>query len=108
MSADGTWNLVIATPVGRQQVVLRLFLHDGDLRGVATGDAEEVPLTGIERHGDRLTWRQSITKPMRLHLAFDVTVTGDELTGTARAGRLPTTKVTGRRSTPSSSSSPSF
>ncbi|MFJ7589374.1 hypothetical protein ACIQZO_18740 [Streptomyces sp. NPDC097617] len=97
MTVEGTWNLVLATPIGRQQAVLRLFTGDGELRGVATGDAEEVPLTGLERHGDRLTWRQSITKPLRLHLVFDVTVTQDELTGTARAGRLPASKVTGHR-----------
>ncbi|MFJ3965674.1 hypothetical protein [Streptomyces sp. NPDC090036] len=79
MSVEGTWNLVIATPIGRQQAVLRLFMQDGALHDVATGEAEEVPLTGLECHGDRLTWRQSITKPMRLHLAFDVTVTQDAL-----------------------------
>lgn len=100
MSVEGTWNLVIATPIGRQQAVLRLFLRDGALHGVATGETEEVPLTGLEHHGDRLTWRQSITKPMRLHLAFDVTVTDEGLTGTAKAGRLPATKVTGHRSSP--------
>jgi hypothetical protein len=47
--------------------------------------------------GDRVTWRQSITRPMRLHLTFDVTVAGDELTGRSKTGRLPASKVTGRR-----------
>ncbi|MFJ3830142.1 hypothetical protein ACIPWI_19535 [Streptomyces sp. NPDC090046] len=103
MSVEGTWNLVIATPIGRQQAVLRLFMEDGALHGVATGEAEEVPLTGLECHGDHLTWRQSITKPMRLHLAFDVTVTQDALAGTAKAGRLPATRVTGHRTAPSRS-----
>ncbi|MET9600752.1 hypothetical protein [Streptomyces sp. NPDC006459] len=97
MSVEGTWNLDLATPIGRQRAVLRLFTHHGELHGVATGDAEEVPLTELTVHGDRLTWRQSITKPLRLHLVFDVTVTEDELTGTARSGRLPATKVTGHR-----------
>jgi hypothetical protein len=34
---------------------------------------------------------------MRLNLAFAVTVDGDTLAGTSRAGRLPASKVTGRR-----------
>jgi hypothetical protein len=34
---------------------------------------------------------------MRLDLAFAVTVDGDTLTGTSKAGRLPSSKVTGRR-----------
>ncbi|MFE0378772.1 hypothetical protein ACFW1M_25010 [Streptomyces inhibens] len=54
MSVEGTWNIVIATPVGQQQAVLRLFSEDGALRVAA---------------------------------------------GTAKAGRLPATKVTGRRDT---------
>jgi hypothetical protein len=45
----------------------------------------------------RLTWRQAVTKPLRLNLAFDVTVEGDTLSGVSKAGRLPA--VTGRRRT---------
>lgn len=36
---------------------------------------------------------------MRLNLAFDVTVAGDTLAGTSRAGRLPASEVTGLRRT---------
>ncbi|MEU0916912.1 MULTISPECIES: hypothetical protein [Streptomyces] len=36
---------------------------------------------------------------MRLDLAFDVTVTGDSLAGTSRAGRLPASRVSGLRRT---------
>jgi hypothetical protein len=48
-------------------------------------------------HGERVTWRQRITRPMRLNLAYDVTVTGDTLAGHSRVGRLPRTAVTGER-----------
>jgi hypothetical protein len=54
----------------------------------------------VNAHGrwaDRLTWNQSITKPLRLNLAFAVTLDGDTMTGTSRAGRLPASTVTGRR-----------
>ncbi|MGW0085085.1 DJ-1/PfpI family protein [Streptomyces sp. NPDC003393] len=49
--------------------------------------------------GNRPTWRQAVTKPMRLNLAFDVTVDGDTLKGTSKAGRLPSSRVTGERLT---------
>ncbi|WP_260850928.1 hypothetical protein [Rhodococcus sp. WB9] len=62
--------------------------------------AEEVPLTDPELDGNRLTWSQSITKPLRLHLQFDVLVEGDEMTGKSTAGRLPSSKVSGRGSVP--------
>ncbi|HEV7649827.1 MAG TPA: hypothetical protein VGP26_16900 [Actinophytocola sp.] len=104
MSVDGTWHLVINTPIGRQHAVLELSTKDGVLRGVARDarHGEQVGLTDVVLAGDRLTWAQSITKPMRLNLTFDVTVDGDELAGTSRAGRLPRSTVTGHRVGPDS------
>ncbi|MBF6162058.1 hypothetical protein IU421_28215 [Nocardia cyriacigeorgica] len=97
MSVAGTWNLSISTPIGRIRAVLELREQHGILTGVAHGAGEDVPLVDISRNGDRLTWRQAITKPMRLNLAFDVTVDGDTLRGTSKAGRLPASKVVGER-----------
>nr|WP_317891263.1 hypothetical protein [Paenibacillus oceani] len=45
----------------------------------------------------RLTWQLRITKPLRLNLKFEVSVDGDRMTGTAKAGMLPASKVTGKR-----------
>ncbi|HEV8570211.1 MAG TPA: hypothetical protein VGQ92_24520 [Actinoplanes sp.] len=99
MPVDGTWNLRIDTPIGTQSAELTLSTADGRLRGVARDlrHGEEVQLTDLVLDGDRLTWAQSITKPMRLTLTFEVTVTGGEMTGRAKAGRLPSSRVTGHR-----------
>lgn len=99
MSVEGTWHLLIDTPIGRQCADLTLSSVDGSLRGVARDPRHgaEVELADLVRDGDRLTWSQRITKPMRLNLTFDVTVTVDEMTGHARAGRLPRSQVIGRR-----------
>jgi hypothetical protein len=97
MSFEGTWDLTIATPIGRMNSVVELSRRDGVLSGHAKGAAEQVALQDIVVDGDHLTWRQSVTKPMRLNLAFAVRVEGDTLTGTSKAGRLPASKVTGRR-----------
>ncbi|NEA38188.1 hypothetical protein G3I76_74425 [Streptomyces sp. SID11233] len=97
MSVEGTWNLSISTPLGTMRVVVELREREGVLTGVAHGAGEEVPLSDISLDGDRLTWKQAITKPMRLNLAFDVTVHGDTFRGTSKAGRLPASKVTGER-----------
>ncbi|MFJ3816534.1 hypothetical protein [Streptomyces sp. NPDC090056] len=99
MSVKGTWDLSVSTPIGRMKAVVELREQDAVLTGVAHGAGEEVPLGDIVLDGDRLTWKQSITKPMRLDLAFDVTVGGDTLRGTSKAGRLPSSKVTGERRT---------
>lgn len=99
MSVEGTWNLSISTPVGKMKAVVELREQDGVLTGVAHGAGEEVLLSDVALDGDRLTWKQAVTKPMRLNLAFDVTVDGDTLQGTSKAGRLPSSKVTGERRT---------
>jgi hypothetical protein len=97
MSVEGTWNLSVSTPIGKIKAVVELAERGGILTGVARGTGEEVPLSDVTLDGDRLTWKQAVTKPLRLNLAFDVTVDGDTLQGVSKAGRLPSSKVTGER-----------
>lgn len=98
MSVAGTWDLSIATPIGTIAAVVELRDERGTLTGTARGAGEEVPLRDLQSaDGGRLTWKQAVTRPMRLNLAFSVTVEGDTLTGTSRAGRLPASRVTGTR-----------
>jgi hypothetical protein len=97
----GDWDVTIKTPIGSLAVVYT-FCDRGDaLSGSATGKGETVPLDDIivvdDVGGQRVTWRQSVTKPMWLHVAFDVVVTGDRMVGHSRAGRLPRSNVTGTR-----------
>ncbi|WNI26627.1 hypothetical protein [Streptomyces sp. ITFR-16] len=99
MSVEGTWDLSVATPIGKIRAVTELRRRGGVLTGSAHGAGQDVPLTDVALEGDRLSWRQAVTKPLRLNLAFAVTVDGDTLTGTARAGRLPASAVSGRRRT---------
>ncbi|MEV6205849.1 hypothetical protein [Kitasatospora sp. NPDC051914] len=99
MSVEGTWNLVISTPIGRIKAVVDIRQQDGVLTGTAHGAGEEVPLGDLALDGDRLTWTQAVAGPLRLNPAFAVTIAGDTLTGTSRAGRLPASQVTGERRT---------
>lgn len=93
----GLWRLTIRTPIGVQEVVLEIDRTGGALGGTARGAGEEVALEELALDGRRLRWRQRISRPMRLHLAFDVEVDGDALHGTSRAGRLPASRVSGVR-----------
>jgi hypothetical protein len=97
MTILGTWDVTIKTPIGTLAVEY-VFTSDGDgVSGSATLKGDTVPLTGIAIDGDRVTWRQSISRPMRLNLEFDVAVDGDRLAGQSRAGRLPRSAVAGVR-----------
>ncbi len=93
----GDWDVTIKTPIGSLAVVYTFTERDGVVAGTATGKDETVPLHDVVVDGQRITWRQSVTKPMRLNLDFDVVVDGDRLTGRSRAGRLPRSAVNGRR-----------
>jgi hypothetical protein len=97
MSIAGDWDVTIKTPIGSLAVRYTFTEQDGALTGCATGKDEMVALQGIVVDGQRITWSQSVRKPMRLNLDFDVTVDGDRLVGHSRAGRLPRSAVTGAR-----------
>ncbi|MEQ8146150.1 hypothetical protein [Streptomyces sp. OP7] len=100
-TVEGVWDLTVATPIGRIKAAVTFREEDEALVGVASGAGEDVPLRDITVDGAQVTWKQSVTRPLRLNLAFTVHVEGDTLEGTSRAGRLPASKVTGtRRTTP--------
>ena len=97
MDLIGEWDVAIKTPIGSLQVRYTFTNDSGALVGTATGKGETVALRDITVAAQRVTWKQSVTKPMRLNLEFDVVVDGHRLTGHSRAGQLPRSAVTGVR-----------
>lgn len=101
MSIIGDWDVVIKTPIGSLQIVYSFVERDGEITGRAAGKHETVQLTDIsvvnDNGGQRVSWRQTVTKPMRLKLEFDVLVQGDRFSGHSCAGRLPRSVVTAER-----------
>ena len=93
----GMWDVTIATPMGKQIVTYEISVANGAVAGTATQGSEVTHLIGLAASGNRLTWSQHITKPMKLNLRFEVAITGDTMTGTAKAGVLPSSKLTGAR-----------
>ncbi len=97
MGITGDWDVRIKTPIGSMEVRYTFTEHDGVLSGSAAGKHETVALSDIVADGEHVTWRQSITRPMRLHLEFDVHLDADRFAGHSRAGRLPRSAVSGVR-----------
>lgn len=97
----GRWALTMRTPIGGIEAEMTFTTNGQELTGTATGKAETIPLQNIRTtdtdQGEHVTWSQSITKPIRLNLDFDVTIAGNDMHGHSRAGRLPRSTVTGRR-----------
>lgn len=94
---DGNWQTLISTPIGDLSVMFCISSHNGVIRGTAIqGDVVNELLNPVW-DGTRLMWSQLVKKPIRLNLRFAVTVQGDVMSGTAKAGMLPASKVTGKR-----------
>ncbi|CAM4316916.1 DJ-1/PfpI family protein [Paenibacillus tarimensis] len=94
---DGNWDTTIATPVGKLPVRLFIATYNGVVHGKAVQGDETVDFLNPALVDGKLTWLLKISKPMRLNLKFEVAVEGDHLTGVAKAGMLPASKLTGRR-----------
>ncbi|EGK08555.1 ThiJ/PfpI family protein [Desmospora sp. 8437] len=94
---DGDWETTLATPVGKLEVKLSIATSEGTIQGTATQGEETVELMNPVLRDNKLTWSLRITKPMRLNLKFEVAADGDQMTGIAKAGILPASKLTGKR-----------
>ncbi|MGH3264134.1 MAG: hypothetical protein ACRDNS_19300 [Trebonia sp.] len=101
MDIEGEWDVAIKTPIGTLAVAYVFTERRDGLAGTATYKDETIALQGLTSEavadGTRLTWRQSVSKPIRLNLAFDVLVNGAAMSGHSRAGRLPRSAVSGVR-----------
>lgn len=96
MSATGSWNITVQTPMGPQQFTAHFDADGGALTGRLEGamGAEEVNGTV---DGDQLTWSVNIQQPMPIKVDFDVVVDGDRLNGDAKLGAFGSAPVTGER-----------
>jgi hypothetical protein len=97
----GSWDITIDTPIGRITPIFVITEEDGAVHGVAHSEEGAIDFYDVLAEGDRLTWKQDVTKPMKLSLKFDVTVDGDTMVGTSKAGIFPASKVNGVRTSDS-------
>jgi hypothetical protein len=96
-SFDGTWNLNVTTPMGRQQGTADLSTDGGTLSGSTTNNGETVEIYEGTVDGDSATFKADVTKPFPMTLTFKVALDGDSITGTAQAGAFPPSPLTGSR-----------
>jgi hypothetical protein len=94
----GSWNVTIDTPVGKIEAVFDITEDGGSIQGVARTDKDSADFYDVVADGNQLTWHQDVTTPMKLTLKMAVTVDGDTMTGTSKAGIFPASKLQGTRS----------
>lgn len=97
MSADGTWNIVLNTPMGKQRSVLELVSEGGRLTGTGRAMGSSMPVQDGTVDGDEITFDMRVGKPIPMTLKFRLTISGTTLEGDVVAGPLGRQKVTGER-----------
>ena len=97
MSADGTWNTTINTPMGAQNGTLTIATDGATLTGKMTGSGGEMDIQDGAVDGDTLTWKADLTSPMAMTLEFTASVSGDEISGNVKLGAFGDATFTGTR-----------
>ena len=97
MSADGTWNVTLNTPMGAQAGTLELATDDTTLTGTMSGPQGSMELENGTADGDSLSWTVNMTQPMPITIEATATVDGDEISGEAKLGAFGTATFSGSR-----------
>jgi carbon-monoxide dehydrogenase large subunit len=95
-AVDGAWKMVMATPMGPQEMVARFTTKGEILKGVLESPEGSQEFEGVVK-GNVLKWEMKVTKPMSITLKYDLTVEGNSISGKAKLGMFGTAKVTGTR-----------
>jgi hypothetical protein len=97
MSADGTWNLTLETPMGERRSTLTLVSAGGALTGTQEAEGNTTDIAEGSVNGNTLSWKVSVTNPMPLTLTFNGSVDGDAISGTADTGMFGSFPFEGKR-----------
>ncbi|QDZ13601.1 hypothetical protein [Humibacter ginsenosidimutans] len=94
---DGVSEIVIASPIGRQEVTLTLASEGSTVTGKAQTSAELVDVNNGKFDGGVLTCSVDLRKPFPMTVTYTLTYEGDAITGKAKAGPFPASNVTGNK-----------
>ena len=96
MSVDGNWKTTVNSPMGVQQGTLTITSSGDAFTGTMAGAAGAQDISG-KVDGGNLSWSAKITSPFPMTLEFTVTVDGDNMTGSVKAGSFGSSPLTGVR-----------
>jgi hypothetical protein len=97
MSVAGVYDCVTKSPMGDQKSVLTLEVDGDTVTGSNVGAQGSLDLEDGKADGNSASWTMNMTVPMPMKLEANVTVDGDALTGTVKAGAFGEMAMTGTR-----------
>jgi hypothetical protein len=99
MAVDGTYEVEIDTPMGKQKGEL-ILKTDGD----ALSGTLENPMMGTQEfsggtvNGDDVAWTMEMNSPLgSITLEYKLIITGDDISGDVKAGNFGTSSLKGKR-----------
>src|ERR1035438_3106813 len=96
MAVDGSWNIVMSTPMGERNATLTVKSAGGTLTGTQGAEGQSGEIFDGTVAGDDVAWKISITNPMPLTLAFTGKVSGDSMSGEMGIGPMGSCWFTGQ------------
>ncbi len=97
MAFNGTWNIVMKTPMGDREAVLKLAQDGDSLSGNMESDGQSMDIANGKVEDGRAKWDADLTSPMPITLSFDIGEDGGNLDGTVKLGMFGNSSVTGTR-----------
>jgi hypothetical protein len=97
MSVDGTYNIVINSPMGAQKVTLTLKASGNTLTGSQAGAQGTMDISEGKVDGNNVSWSANITSPMPMKLETTGTVEGNKISGNVKAGAFGSFPFSGER-----------
>jgi hypothetical protein len=97
MSVEGVYDCVTQSPMGAQDSVLTVNVDGDTVTGTNEGAQGSMDLEEGKVDGNTMNWVMNMTVPMPIKLEASVTVDGDQLTGTVKAGAFGDMPITGTK-----------
>ena len=95
VAIEGKWNLTIKSPTGPMATTLVLERAGDALTGTQSGQGMSSPISDVQLQGSNLSWKNEVTKPMKLKLEFTGVLEGNTLSGKVKAGFMGSYPFTG-------------
>jgi imidazolonepropionase-like amidohydrolase len=94
----GEWKITIQVPGQATESVVTITDDDGSLSGTISSNGESDTLSGVSLEGDNLTFGSKFDAGgQSINLAFDLTIDGDNIEGSVKAGNFGSFDVEGSR-----------
>jgi len=98
MAIDGTYQIEVDTPMGKQAAKLTLKTSGGALSGTIEDSFGKHEFGGGQAEGDQVAWGMEIESPMgKMQLDYTGKVTGDSISGDVKVGSFGTSPFKGQR-----------